>query len=62
MKNMTTTAWQQYEAGKEYKQSVGLYETVHQNRRFYSGDQWHGTQGDLPKPVSILCEGSRITW
>ena len=51
MKNVTTTAWQQYEAGKEYKQSIGLYEAVRQNRRFYGGDQWHGVSGDLPKPV-----------
>ena len=51
MKDNTTTAWQQYEAGKEYKQSIGLYETVRRNQRFYAGDQWHGVEGDLPKPV-----------
>ena len=48
-----TRAWEQYEAGKEYKRRIGLYGTVRQNERFYRGDQWYGT-GDmegLPKPV-----------
>lgn len=45
-------AWQQYEAGKNYKRRIGLYETVRQNERFYRGDQWHGIGADnLPKPV-----------
>lgn len=45
-------AWQQYEAGKEYKRRIGLYETVRRNERFYRGDQWQNGEGaDLPKPV-----------
>ena len=45
-------AWQQYEAGKEYKRRIGLYETVRQNERFYRGEQWQYGEGkDLPKPV-----------
>ena len=45
-------AWQQYEAGKDYKRRIGLYETVRRNERFYRGDQWQSGDGaDLPKPV-----------
>lgn len=47
----TTTAWQQYEAGKAYKRKIGLYETVRRNERFYRGDQWAGVDNELPKPV-----------
>ncbi len=45
------SAWQEYEAGKEYKRRIGLYETVRKNERFYRGDQWYGIQTDLPHPV-----------
>ena len=45
-------AWRQYEAGKEYKERIGLYGRVAENERFYRGDQWHGSGGvALPKPV-----------
>lgn len=45
-------SWSQYEAGKEYKRSIGLYENNRKNERFYRGDQWYGTEGkDLPRPV-----------
>ena len=47
-----TKAWREYEAGKNYKRKIGLYETVRQNERFYRGDQWRGSESiDLPKPV-----------
>ncbi len=47
-----TTAWRQYEAGRDLKRRMGLYETVRTNERFYRGDQWHGTGGtELPRPV-----------
>ena len=47
-----TKAWREYEAGKDYKRRIGLYETVRRNERFYRGDQWRGSEGvDLPKPV-----------
>lgn len=59
MNNNTTTAWQQYEAGKDYKRRIGLYETVRRNERFYRGDHWHGTESDLPRPVFNLIR--RIT-
>ncbi len=46
------TTWKQYEAGKEYKKRIGLYETIRENERFYRGDQWKsGEGGDLPRPV-----------
>ena len=52
MNNSTTKAWSQYEAGKEYKRSIGLYEKNRKNERFYRGDQWYDTSGEgLPKPV-----------
>ena len=45
------TAWRAYEAGKAYKQRIGLYETVRRNERFYRGDHWYGSGADLPRPV-----------
>ena len=59
MNTQTTSAWQLYEAGKDYKRRIGLYETVRRNERFYRGDQWHGTESDLPRPVFNLIR--RIT-
>ncbi|MBO5269534.1 MAG: hypothetical protein J6B77_02025 [Clostridia bacterium] len=45
-------AWKQYEAGKAYKERIGLYDRVRRNERFYRGDQWYGIDGgNLPKPV-----------
>ena len=44
-------AWRAYEAGKAYKQRIGLYETVRRNERFYRGDQWYGVNADLPRPI-----------
>ena len=51
MNNKTTKAWQQYEAGCNYKRAIGLYEAVRLNERFLRGDQWQGRGGDLPRPV-----------
>ena len=52
MKDITTKAWRQYEAGKEYKRRIGLYETICKNERFYRGDQWQsGESAELPHPV-----------
>lgn len=49
---VTTAAWRQYEAGREFKRRIGLYETVRQNDRFYRGEQWQSGEGrDLPRPV-----------
>ena len=43
------------EKGREYNRSIGLYDTVNRNERFYRGDQWAGVEaGDLPTPVFNL--------
>ncbi len=59
MNTNITRAWQDYEAGKAYKSQIGLYEAVRQNERFYRGDQWYGTESELPRPVFNLVR--RIT-
>ncbi len=59
MNQSITTAWQLYEAGKEYKRRIGLYETVRRNERFYRGDQWQSADDGLPHPVFNLVR--RIT-
>lgn len=52
MKKSISKAWSQYEAGLDYKRSLGLYETIRRNERFYRGDQWYGSEAvELPKPV-----------
>ena len=51
MKNNLSKTWSQYEAGKEYKRRIGLYERVQTNERYYRGDQWEASANDLPKPV-----------
>lgn len=52
MEKPYTLAWRQFEAGREYKRRIGLYETVRRNERYYRGDQWYGTSfPDLPRPV-----------
>lgn len=52
-KNMPfTEEWELYEKGKEYNYSIGLYEKVNTNERFYRGDQWDGLNASgLPTPV-----------
>ena len=50
--NRKSKAWDQYEAGLEYKRRIGLYENNRRNERFYRGDQWYGSNTEnLPKPV-----------
>lgn len=51
MNKKLSKTWSQYEAGKEYKRRIGLYETVHRNERYYRGDQWSSTGEELPRPV-----------
>jgi hypothetical protein len=44
--------YREYEACVNYNNSVGLYDTVRQNERFYIGRQWEGLNApDLDKPV-----------
>lgn len=41
-----------YREGVRYKQSIGLYDTVKRNQRFYVGNQWEGVNApELDKPV-----------
>lgn len=59
MNNNYKTTWQAYEAGKEYKRRIGLYDTVRCNRSFYDGEQWEHRSDELPHPVFNLVR--RIT-
>ena len=44
--------WDEYLAGENYHQQIKLHETVKQNEKFYSGEQWDGVNApDLEKPV-----------
>ncbi len=53
--NNYTKAWEEYEAGVEYKRRIGLYAHARENERFYRGDQWAGVSSkDLPTPVFNL--------
>ncbi len=55
MNNYTHKAWRQYEAGKAYKNRIGLYSRVKQNEAFYRGEQWAAGEGEgLPKPIFNL--------
>ena len=56
-----TAAWKLYEAGKDYKRRIGLYETVRRNERFYRGEQWSLSDDGLPRPVFNLCRGTEGT-
>ncbi len=52
MKNQTTRAFREYEAGRDYKRSLGIFESARRNERFYRGDQWYGEAADdCPTPV-----------
>ena len=44
--------WAEYQKGVSYNESLGLYEQVRVNERFYVGKQWEGLYApDLDKPV-----------
>ncbi len=44
--------WTLLEKGREYNRTLGFYETVDKNERFWRGDQWNGVKsGGLPTPV-----------
>lgn len=54
-KNKKPTAesvWKKYNRGVEFKQQLGLYDTVQENENFFIGKQWEGVQANgLPTPV-----------
>lgn len=55
-----TTAWREYQSGIEYNRSIGFYNTVQTNERFYRGDQWSNITTDLVnKPVFNIID--RVT-
>ncbi len=44
--------WALLEKGRDYNRTLGFYETVDKNERFWRGDQWNGVKsGGLPTPV-----------
>ncbi len=52
IKTKPAEIFQEFERCTEYNNSIGLYETVQQNERFYNGNQWEGLIApDLDKPV-----------
>ena len=52
MKTSPTEIYNEYSNGIEYNTSVGLYDTVLRNNKFYNGDQWGEVNApDLDKPV-----------
>ncbi len=48
----TSEDWALLEKGRDYNRTLGFYETVDKNERFWRGDQWNGVKsGGLPTPV-----------
>ena len=46
------SVWKKYNRGVEFKQQLGLYDTVQENENFFIGKQWEGVQANgLPTPV-----------
>jgi hypothetical protein len=44
--------YREYETGRGYKETIGLFSTVKMNRNFYLGKQWEGVNApDIEKPV-----------
>ncbi len=41
----------EYDKGRGYKESVGLYESVRKCERFYEGDQWKGLKSMGVRPI-----------
>ncbi len=51
-----TAIWQDYQRGKDYLDSVGLFDRVEQCYNFVNGDQWQGRKyaGERPPQLNIL--------
>ena len=44
--------WSRYSSGLDFKNSIGLFDTVKENENFFIGRQWEGVEaGGLPTPV-----------
>jgi hypothetical protein len=47
-----TKAWQEYQKGIDFKESLDLYETVDENYNFFYGNQWGNIPAtNLPTPA-----------
>ncbi|MBR6502287.1 MAG: hypothetical protein IKT42_02485 [Clostridia bacterium] len=47
--------WSEYEAGQQYKNSMGdkgIHDQARINERFFVGDQWHGVNAGNEKPLT----------
>jgi hypothetical protein len=46
------SVWKEYERGVDFKERIGLFETVKNNENFFIGKQWEGVRANgLPTPV-----------
>lgn len=46
------SVWKKYNTSQQFKEQIGLYDTVRNNELFYIGRQWEGVEANgLPKPV-----------
>lgn len=55
MKLETKSIWSEYEAGQQYKNSIGdkgIHDQARINERFFVGDQWHGVNAGNEKPLT----------
>ncbi|MDR3766619.1 MAG: hypothetical protein Q3Y08_06240 [Butyricicoccus sp.] len=43
----------EYQRGKQYKESLGLYDTCKQNENFYAGKHWEGLKTSAVKPLTF---------
>lgn len=44
--------WSRYDKSRQFKDQIGLYDTVRNNENFFIGKQWEGVEANgLPKPV-----------
>ncbi|MBQ7897994.1 MAG: hypothetical protein IJ323_06185 [Clostridia bacterium] len=51
-KEVLSEDWKLLEKGRDYNRSIGFYDSVNKNERFWRGDQWNGVvSGGLPTPV-----------
>lgn len=51
----TKDIWSEYEAGQQYKNSIGdkgIHDQARINERFFVGDQWHGVNAGNEKPLT----------
>lgn len=55
IKQNCKSIWSEYEAGQQYKNSIGdkgIHDQARINERFFVGDQWHGVNAGNEKPLT----------